>query len=239
MLSLEKQNKLREQYRRENPGWRPATELYAAWVREALPPHGRLLDLGCGRGGLLEQLAHPLPQAVGLDPDWGSLAAHRLPALPRAAGWSDALPFAPASFDLIFCSWVLEHLAQPQDTFTAIGRVLRPGGRFIFITPNGRHPLAWGNRLLGGLGRLQDWLVERLYGRAAADTFPTYYRANRRRQLSELAQKCDLTLLRLQAVPDPTYLAFTPGLFRLSSRLEQLLPSSWQIHLVGELIKKG
>jgi SAM-dependent methyltransferase len=237
MLSLKKQNELRELYRRKNPGWQPATELYAGWVREGVRRESRVLDLGCGRGGLLEQLEHPLSQVVGLDPDWASLAAHRLPALPRAAGWSDALPFAPASFDLIFCSWVLEHLEKPLETFMAIGRVLRSGGRFVFITPNGRHPLALGNRLLGGLGRVQDRLVEGLYGRVAADTFPTYYRANRRRQLSRLAQMSGLTLHRLQTMPDPTYLAFTPLLFQLSSGLEKLLPDSMQIHLVGELVK--
>jgi len=237
MLSLEDQNIYRERYRQQHPGWRPATEVYAAAVRAALQPDSRILDTGCGRGGLLEQLDHLPAQAVGLDPDWASLVEHRIPTLPRTAGWSDALPFAPASFDVVCASWVLEHLENPQETFAAAARVLRPGGRFIFITPNGRHPLAWANRLLGGLGRLQGRLVERLYGRAAADTFPTYYRANDHRRLQALTATCGLKLTALHAVPDPTYLAFSGWMYQLACRLEKRLPAGRHIHLVGVAAK--
>ena len=113
MITLDRQNTLREQYRQQRPGWRPATEVYADLVRAHLGPESRVLDVGCGRGGLVEQLAHPLAQMVGVDPDWLSLKEHRLD-MPRAAAISHALPFAAGSFDLIFASWVLEHLARPQ-----------------------------------------------------------------------------------------------------------------------------
>ena len=65
MLSLDRQNKLREQYRQMHPTWRPATEVFADLVRAQLRPESRVLDVGCGRGGLVEQLEHPLPQVVG------------------------------------------------------------------------------------------------------------------------------------------------------------------------------
>lgn len=232
MLSLDKQNAFREKYRQAHPGWRPATELFAALVRRQLRPSDRVLDIGCGRGGLVEQLQHPLPQVVGVDPDWHSLRAHRLP-LPRAAAFSDALPFAPATFDLAYASWVLEHLPQPERTFASLRRAVRPGGTFLFITPNGRHPLAWLNQSLGRLGRVQARLVERLYGRAADDTFPTFYRANTEAHLQNLCQLNGWLLEELHPVPDPTYLAFTPRLFRLMSRFEDALPRARKLHLVG------
>lgn len=235
MLSLDKQNELREVYRRLNPGWLPATEVYAAWVRQALRPTYRLLDLGCGRGGLVEQLEHPHAQIIGVDPDMASLRQHRLPRLPRAAAWSDSLPFVTGSFDLVFASWLLEHLAQPVHTLNEISRVLRPGGLFIFLTPNGRHPLAWLNREMGRFARLQGRLVQRLYGRHSDDTFPTYYRANTHAALQQLAGQSNLRLIRLRAIPDPTYLAFTPVLFHLACRLEARLPAERHLHLVGAL----
>jgi ubiquinone/menaquinone biosynthesis C-methylase UbiE len=43
---------------------------------------------------------------------------------------------------VVFASWLLEHLARPFLTFNEIGRVLKPGGVFVFITSNGHHPLA-------------------------------------------------------------------------------------------------
>lgn len=237
MLSLDQQNQLREEYHQNHPDWRPATEVYADLVRVHLPPDGRLLDIGCGRGGLVEQLDHPLPQMLGIDPDWLSLREHRL-AIPRAAAFSDNIPFAAQSFDVVFASWLLEHLARPYQTFNEIGRVLKPGGVFVFITPNGRHPLALLNRGLGRFARLQGRIVERFYGRAPADTFPTHYRANDTAVLHTLCQSAGLSLIDLHTIPDPTYLAFNAALFRFMSWFEAALPPQRRLHLVG-VAQKG
>jgi SAM-dependent methyltransferase len=194
----------------------------------------RILDLGCGRGGPVEQLGHPLELVVGVDPDLRSLLEHRLD-LPRLAALSEHLPFADRSFDLIFASWLLEHLAKPPFTFEEISRVLCPGGVLVFLTPNGRHPLARLNRGLGRFSRLQRQLVERFYGRSGEDTFPTHYRANTMDALGRLARHSSLQLVSLHAIPDPTYLAFTPSLFRLTSWFEDRLPAHWKLHLVGAM----
>lgn len=232
MLSLDQQNALREQYRTLNPGWRPATEVYADLVRDNLRPSSRILDLGCGRGGLVEQLEHPLNQVVGVDPDWRSLQEHRL-ALPRAVAVSEALPLVDSCIDVAFASWLLEHLPRPSFAFAQLARVLRPGGVFVFITPNRRHPLSGLNHILGQFANLQGALVERFYGRAGADAFPTYYRANTPAGLRQLAAAQGLELSELQAIPDPTYLAFNQSLFRLMTQIEARLPADRQLHLVG------
>lgn len=237
MLSLDRQNTLREEVRRRWPGWRPATEQFAALVHAELRPASRVLDVGCGRGGLVEQLDHPLPQVVGVDPDWESLRDHRL-ALPRVAALG-ALPFAGGSFDLAYASWVLEHWQAPTRDLGEIARVLRPDGAFVFITPNRRHPLVALNRWIGTAGRLQTTLVTALYGRAAADTFGVYYRANTPGRLAALAAGAGLRLEALYCVADPTYLAFTPPLFRLALSLEKRLPGENRVHLVGVMRQHG
>lgn len=240
MLSLDNQNAWRERYRQENPGWRPGTEVYATLVREHLRPDNRVLDLGCGRGGLVEQLAEAgfdPGRVVGVDPDWFSLAEHRLPLMPRVQALSDGLPFAAGRFDLIFASWLLEHLPAPQNDFRQIGRLLRPGGVFVFITPNQQHPLSAANRLFGRWERRQGQLVERLYGRVAADTFPTYYRANSAADLSRLAALGEMRVKYIQAIGDPSYLAFNALFFRVSCLFDKLLPAGRQIHLVGCLVR--
>lgn len=237
MLSLDRQNAYREQLRAEQPGWQPATEVFAGLVRDHLRPESRLLDLGCGRGGLVEQLDHPAGQMAGVDPDLASLREHRLPAMPRALAGSGDLPFAASSFDVVTASWLLEHLPDPRATVSEVGRVLRPGGVFIFITPNADHPLAWVNRAAGRLGLWQGRLVSRLYGREADDTFSTRYRANTAAVLAALATAAGLSLAELRTISDPTYLAFSPAIFRGVRAVERRLPAARYIHLVGVMQK--
>jgi ubiquinone/menaquinone biosynthesis C-methylase UbiE len=237
MLTLEKQNEWRERYRRQHPGWKPATERFAELVHCRMRPDSHLLDLGCGRGGLVEQLVEggfPAGQVIGIDPDWLSLREHRLD-IATVQGFSRCLPFAARSFDLIYSSWLLEHLTDPATDFGEIRRILRPTGAFVFLTPNRSHPLSALNRLLGRIGRLQGRLVSRLYGRAAEDVFPTYYRANSVVALHRLAQQSGLELALLEFVPDPSYLAFNAAAFRLMSWIEARLPEERRLHLVGVL----
>lgn len=238
MLSLERQNELREVYRRWRPEWRPATEFYAELVRSRLEPSSRVLDLGCGRGGLVEQLEHPLSQVVGVDPDVVSLREHRLFGEMALAAASDGLPFREECFDLVFSSWVLEHLAEPGQMMGEIGRVLRPGGVFVFITPNKRHPLIALNNLINRFSNLQDALVDLMYGRPSSDTFPAFYRANTRAEIRKLAGEAGMTLVVSQAIVDPTYLALRPKWFDAAVWVEERIPADRAVHLVG-MVEKG
>ncbi len=231
-LSLERQNAYREAYRAAHPGWRPATEVYEGAIRTWLNGSTRVIDVGCGRGGVLEQIGPAATAPVGFDPDPASLREHRLPTLRRAQALADHLPLAAACADMVIAAWVLEHLENPARTFAEIGRVLRPGGAFIFLTPDGRSLPALLNQ---GLRPLQKVLVPRLYGRAEADTFPVRYRANRPDQVRRLAAGAGLRVAALHQIPDPTYLAFTPLLFRVSSALARVTPP---VHLVGVLVKE-
>lgn len=239
MISLERQNEWRERYRLHHPGWRPATEVFAERIRAHLRPGNRLLDIGCGRGGVIEQLHHPLPRTVGVDPDSLSLIEHRLPALPRAVAFSHHLPFHQGSFDVVVAAWVLEHLSDPRATFAAVSDVLSPSGAFVFITPNARHPLAWANKTAGRFGQAQGRLVNSIYGRSESDTFPTIYKANTPRVITRLAAEAKLDVASLELIADPSYLAFNAITFQLISQLDSVLPPDRRIHMVGVLRKKA
>jgi len=226
-LSLDRQNGYRERYRRARPDWRPATEVYESLIRERVRSGVRVLDLGCGRGGVLEQLGAAIDQPIGIDPDARSLVEHRLRDLPRAAATADAIPLQAASVDCIVCSWVLEHVADPQRVFSEVARCLRPNGAFIFLTPNARSLISLINR---ALRPVQHTLVPRLYGRTEADTFPVLYRANSKARLDQLAERAGLMPDRFYQIPDPSYLAFTPALYTLSVLLSRRTPP---VHLTG------
>ena len=96
----------------------------------------RVLELGCGAGQWSRSLAAEGATVVGLDLSEAQLAAAatamRAARYPLVQGAAEQLPFAAASFDLVFCdhgglSWAPPHLAVPQ-----AARVLRRRGRLVF-----------------------------------------------------------------------------------------------------------
>src|SRR5947209_3984551 len=100
MLPLDRQNRYRERFRREHPGWRSSGDEFEALARQRLGPASRVLDLGCGRGGVMELLWREVRAAVGVDPDLASLREHRA-GLPLVCARGEALPFPAERFDLV------------------------------------------------------------------------------------------------------------------------------------------
>jgi ubiquinone/menaquinone biosynthesis C-methylase UbiE len=230
MLTLDRQERYRRRYSEMRPGWQPSSQVYQDLVTGLIREHRRVLDVGCGRGGVLERLHDHATRVVGLDPDGPSLCEHRISGIPLLCGQAERLPFADGSFDLVCCSWVLEHLVGPQRAFCEVARVLRPGGRFAFVTPNARHPLLLLNQAVRSTkGRLVAWA----YARSEKDTFPAAYGANTLKRIERLAHAAGLERVALRFIGDPTYLAFTEPLFGLACLLERVTPRQTRVHLVG------
>lgn len=108
-----------------------------------LQPEGlRVLDVGCGGGLLAEEFARLGCTVTGVDPSEASLTAARTHAATqglaieyrRASG--EALPFPGASFDLVYCCDVLEHVDDLRHVIAETARVLRPGGIYFYDTIN-------------------------------------------------------------------------------------------------------
>ena len=231
MISLKRQETYRRRYADMRPGWRPSSQVYEDIVVARLTPTTRALDLGCGRGGVMERLHGRAGLVVGLDPDLRSLHDHRAPVLALSCGMASALPYADETFDLVCASWVLEHLPDPARAFVEVARVLVPGGRFVFLTPNRRHPLLTLNR---AFGRAHWHPVDRMYDRTGADTFRAYYQANTPAQIESLARAARLERVSLCLNGDPTYIAFNELMFRIAGLVERVMPPPLRVHLVGE-----
>jgi SAM-dependent methyltransferase len=238
-LPLTVQNAYRERYRALRPGWRSSGDQLEAMVRSHVSRDSAVLDLGCGRGGVVELLWRDVRLAAGLDPDAPSLSEHRASGMPILRGVGEHLPFVDKSFDLIVSLWVLEHLRDPAGVLREVHRVLKPGGHFVFVTPNMRNPLMIANRIGKALPSLQRRLVPKVYGRGEADTFPVQYRANTVGAIRAHAEASGLKVYDLRVVPDPTYLALNSLMFRASVLAERLMPKGWGVHLLGDLVQSN
>ncbi|HWQ15227.1 MAG TPA: class I SAM-dependent methyltransferase [Roseiflexaceae bacterium] len=108
----------------------------------AIPPGagGRALEIGANPGLFTEALVRAgyRVSATDLFPEHRADLWRRLGVEVRR--WNmdtEPAPFPPASFDVVFLSEVIEHLANPPlDALAAIRELLAPGGYLILSTPN-------------------------------------------------------------------------------------------------------
>ncbi len=103
----------------------------------------RVLDVGCGGGILAEGLAEAGSQVVGLDPGEQAIQAARvhlqvsqLPIEYRQGTVADLLGTEDATFDVITCLEVLEHVPEPGKLLKECTRLLKPGGVLFVATLN-------------------------------------------------------------------------------------------------------
>ena len=97
-----------------------------------------ILDVGCGTGYLLRELAARCPGAValvGVDPAGGMMAAARAAAGDRRLRWvegtAEDLPFPEGLFDVVVSTTSFDHWADQQAGLDECARVLAPGGWLV------------------------------------------------------------------------------------------------------------
>jgi SAM-dependent methyltransferase len=188
-------------------------ETYHALLPPLLRGRPTVLDVGCGDGRIAPFPWHEFPDVtrIGLDPD---PAAAENETLQRFVRLEDERIWEVKdnSIDLAVSRYVLEHVQDPHLFLGNLRRVLKPGGRFVFLTPNSRHPVSLISSVLPH--RLKERILERLHGAASDDIFPTHYRMNTPAQIRALAAASGLEIERLRgfdAVPVPSFDFFFPA----------------------------
>jgi SAM-dependent methyltransferase len=99
---------------------------------------GKVLDLGCGAGALVEKLQEAGFDAWGCDGEFGSGTEYRCETerLRRIGICPYRLPFSDRMFDAVITISVLEHVSNKDEMFREIYRVLKHGGTMIHIFPS-------------------------------------------------------------------------------------------------------
>ncbi|MFN2507440.1 MAG: class I SAM-dependent methyltransferase [Chthoniobacterales bacterium] len=108
-----------------------------AKVRELAPDiRGDYLDVGAGNGDLIDRIIREFrvtPRACDYRDDLMTVGDLWVDVVDLNTG---PLPYPDASFDLVTCTEVIEHLEHYEGVMREISRVLRPGGVLVVSTPN-------------------------------------------------------------------------------------------------------
>jgi len=114
-----------------------------------------VLDVGCGGGILTEAMDHDGAKVTGIDLSDKALGVARLHQIESGASVdyrlmsAEALAIeAPATFDVVTCMELLEHVPDPASTIDACAKLVRAGGYVVFSTIN-RNAKAYALAIVG------------------------------------------------------------------------------------------
>ena len=119
--------------------------LRLAWINGIVPLQAKkVLDVGCGGGILTDAMARAGAQALGIDLATKSLKVAQLHALEaqtpnvqyREVAVEALAAEQPASFDVVTCMEMLEHVPDPSSVVRACAQLVKPGGHVFFSTLN-------------------------------------------------------------------------------------------------------
>ena len=194
-------------------------DLFFEYIERYLTPQSVVLDAGCGRGSVTYNYKDQVAFLCGCD--LTPLIGENTNVHGAVVADLSILPFPNASFDVVFSRYVLEHLCEPHNVFREIARILKPDGHLIVLTPNAYHYVGLISRLTPHVFHER---IARTRGNLSCATFPTFYRANTRRQLTRL-----FSLVRLKVVDycayevRPNYLIMSPVTFAAGILYERLV----------------
>lgn len=108
-------------------------------IRKRKPDGGKMLDIGCGFGAVLDEMSHFSEwelEGVEIGDNAINYARKRLPTAAIHEGTVDDVDFEDAQFDCITMITVLEHVKDPTAVLERISKWLAPGGLLVIQTPH-------------------------------------------------------------------------------------------------------
>jgi ubiquinone/menaquinone biosynthesis C-methylase UbiE len=208
--------RLKERYFRDDHPYR----FFEREVEQYLRPDHTLLDAGCGRTApVLAKYRHRARRLIGVDlvdfaQTGGDLELYRCDL--------GAMPLADRSIDVTMSRSVMEHVTDPLHVYNEIYRVLKPGGRFIFLTANLWDYASLAAKLVPN--RFHPWVVSKTEGRDEQDVFPVAYRTNTRGAVSKWSKQAGFEITGFRYLGQyPSYFMFNAGLFLIATGYEKLI----------------
>jgi ubiquinone/menaquinone biosynthesis C-methylase UbiE len=103
-----------------------------------LKPHDRILEIGCGIGTVVHELSKKGHDVIGIDISGEAIEYGRKKYgdIHLEVQAAETLPYEDESFEVVLSFDLFEHIAAIDKHISEVKRVLRPGGYYLFQTPN-------------------------------------------------------------------------------------------------------
>ena len=209
------------------PKLKYSQDIYEEILKEYFQSNYVWLDLGCGHQLLPpwrheeeKNLVKKIKTIIGLDYDFNSLLKHRT-VNNRIRGDISMLPFFDNSFDLITSNMVFEHIKYPEVQLKEIFRILKPGGKLIFHTPN---TLGYSTFIAWLIPEMiKSKLVFLLQGRIEEDVFPAYYKINSKSKIEKIAKLVGFNIKNIKMICSSANFVIIPPIVILELLIIRLL----------------
>lgn len=208
--------RLKDKYFRQDHPYR----IFEREVKRYLQPAHTLLDAGCGRmAPILEKYRNKACRLIGVDLVDFAPADEGLELYRRDLG---AMPIEDGCIDVTMARSVMEHVTDPARVDGEIHRMLKPGGRFIFVTASLWDYASIIAKLIPN--RFHPWIVSKTEGREERDVFPVEYRTNTRGAVEKWAKQAGFEIVSFRSLGQyPSYFMFNGYLFLLATGCEKLI----------------
>lgn len=210
---------------RSLPGWLDGTTEFHSFCLKRIAAGARILEIGAGPANATSQFLASIGELHGVDIDPDISTNPDLVSAVAVRGTT--LPYKDSMFDACVSNYVLEHVEHPAIHLEEVARVLKPGGCYLFRTPNKYHYVSLVARLT------PHWFHKRVANRLrnmrseAHDPYPTYYRLNSRGDVLDCASSVGLRVDELRFIEkEPCYGLIARPLFLLMCGYERIVNSS-------------
>jgi ubiquinone/menaquinone biosynthesis C-methylase UbiE len=198
------QKRYLDKYYSRSTGWVDGTTEFHNLLASAIPSGSKILEVGAGPSNQTSQFLKTLGTLHGLDID---PIVTTNDALTTADILTDSrYPFPDECFDACISNYVIEHISDVRGHLKEVHRVLKPGGLYIFRTPNRFHYVTlvasvtphWFHKLVAN--RLRSIRSD------SHDPYPTFYRLNSRSAIVRHAQQLGFEVTQFRIIEkEPSY----------------------------------
>ncbi|MEO6728689.1 MAG: class I SAM-dependent methyltransferase [Candidatus Dojkabacteria bacterium] len=226
-------------YKQVNKGWNDSVSIYKSIVSKLVTSETVIMEAGCGFSNLYTEEYKRAKHVIGVDISDEYLRMNDLIKEKIVSDLSSIPMIKDNSVDLIISSWVFEHLENPDKVIKEFGRVLKPGGRAVFLTPNALNYVVIINKIIPHKFRL--WVATKLGGKLTVEPMKTFYRANTVGTLKRMAKDAGLNADETILNGDPTYIAINKFFFYIGVIIETIISlpliNKTKVHIIGVLRK--